>query len=452
MSYNTDGQLTRIWAANSGNQTLTSFSYNYTNPSTGLPALLPYTVTNQSNATQNLSYDSGNSLTQDVLKNSGGTQTGSYFYGYDPAGNLNCKQSGGTSGTACASQSGNTTFTYNANNEVTTASGGMSMSYTYDGNGDRVSSSDGTSYALNAAGQITSITPPRASAVTMSYTGIGETQRTGRGSTSYQYDGTGVDKQTDASGDTYFTTLPDGAVLSETVPSGSYAGTYYYLSDGTGSVAALTDSTGVIQNSYTYDPLGTATSTGSVPNPYSFDGMTVDSATGFYYTGSGYYDPATGQAFGCQDQGAIDPGEDLCGEDEDPACDGVCSLTSQQGSFFSNMAGGECGLSRLPSFQVTGRTIKSGVHLYCTNVTGGTIIVNVHVYRYDRGYFAAITGTIVHCTRDVPAGGTDKCLGGKKRVSRPGEYKVCAKEVVTFWDTNLEVKSDNICTASKRIK
>src|SRR5579884_377740 len=114
-----------------------------------------------------------------TLKNSGGTQTGGYFYGYDPAGNLTCKESGGTAGTACSSQSGNTTFAYNANDELTGASGGMTMSYTYDGNGDRVSSTDGThatSYSLNAAGQITSMTPPVGSAVTMTYTGIGETQ------------------------------------------------------------------------------------------------------------------------------------------------------------------------------------------------------------------------------------------------------------------------------------
>jgi hypothetical protein len=109
------------------------------------------------------------------------------------------------------------------------------------------------------------------------------------------------------------------------VPSGSAAGTYYYLSDGAGSVAAVTNSSGGISDSYSYDPLGAATSSGSVPNPYTFGGGSYDSTTGFYYTGSGYYDPATGQSFGCKDKGRYDPGEDLCGEDENPACGGVCS-------------------------------------------------------------------------------------------------------------------------------
>ncbi|HEX8918427.1 MAG TPA: hypothetical protein VF898_07985 [Chloroflexota bacterium] len=147
----------------------------------------------------------------------------------------------------------------------------------------------------------------------MTYTGVGEQQRVGAGSTSYQYDATGLSQQSDSSGSSYFTSLPDGTVISETV-SGS---TYYYLSDGAGSVAALTDSGGAVKNTYAYDPLGNVTSsTGTTPNPFTFQGGMDDSRTGFYYTGSGYYDPSNGQSFGCQDQGWVDPGEDLCGEDE----------------------------------------------------------------------------------------------------------------------------------------
>jgi len=155
-------------------------------------------------------------------------------------------------------------------------------------------------------------------------TGVGETQRTVNGSTSHQWDGSGISQQTDSSGTTSFTTTPDGTLLSETIPSGSNAGTYYYLSDGAGDVAALTDGSGNAVDSYSYDPLGNATSSGSVPNPFTFQGWQFDSQTGYYYTGSGYYDPATAQSFGCHDKGPVDPGEDLCGEDENPTCGGVC--------------------------------------------------------------------------------------------------------------------------------
>lgn len=94
----------------------------------------------------------------------------------------------------------------------------MTRSYTYDGNGDLTSSTDGTRLTLNPAGQITSITPPNSSAIPMTYTGIGETERIGNGSTSYQYDGTGLSQQKDSLRTTSFTTLTDSTLLSGTVP------------------------------------------------------------------------------------------------------------------------------------------------------------------------------------------------------------------------------------------
>lgn len=68
----------------------------------------------------------------------------------------------------------------------------MRRTYSYDGNGDLTSSSDGTRISLNPAGQVTSITPPSGTAIPMTYTGIGETQRIGNGATMYQCDVTGL--------------------------------------------------------------------------------------------------------------------------------------------------------------------------------------------------------------------------------------------------------------------
>jgi len=180
-------------------------------------------------------------LTQAIQKTSGGSTLHSYSFGFDPAGNMTSKSVDGTS----------TTFTYNAANELTQASGGINKTYTYDGNGDLTSISDGTQLTPNAAGQITSITPPGGGPITMTYTGVGETQRVGAGTKNYQYDAAGLSKQTDGSNSTSFTSLPDGTVISESV-SGSI---YYYLSDGAGSVAGLMDSTGALKNQYSYDPL-----------------------------------------------------------------------------------------------------------------------------------------------------------------------------------------------------
>lgn len=91
---------------------------------------------------------------------------------------------------------------------------------------------------VNTAGQLITMTAPGGGAVNHTYTGTGEAQRVGAGSTKCQYDGTGLNVQTDrANNKTYFTTLTDGGLLSETIPSGlASAGTYYYLDDGVGNV------------------------------------------------------------------------------------------------------------------------------------------------------------------------------------------------------------------------
>jgi YD repeat-containing protein len=329
-SYNSTGQLTQIAATNSSQQTLTSFSYSYTNPSTSRPTSLPYSVTDAQGNTTSFSYDVTNQMTQAIKRASGGTTLASYAFGYDAGGNLTSKTVGGIL----------TTFSYNAADELTSASGGLNMAYTYDGNGDRTGSSDGTSISINAAEQITSIAPPggglghgSGTPATYTYTGLAEQFRVSAGSTTFQYDATGLGKQNDSLGSTYYTSLPDGTLLSETVPSGAYAGTYYYLSDGAGNIAAVVDSTGTPRDTYTYDPLGAMTTSGSVPNPFTFQASMYDSVTGYYYTGTDYYDPATGQTFGCKDHGSADArgpvntGEDHCGEDEPPYDDSTYTFT-----------------------------------------------------------------------------------------------------------------------------
>jgi RHS repeat-associated protein len=91
----------------------------------------------------------------------------------------------------------------------------------------------------------------------------------------------------------YFIRLPNGTLLGEHIASGTYAGYYYYLTDGNGSVVDLVDSSGNVKDTYSYDPYGNATTTGSVPNPFRFDGAVWDSSSGLYKMGTRYYDPVT---------------------------------------------------------------------------------------------------------------------------------------------------------------
>jgi RHS repeat-associated protein len=85
---------------------------------------------------------------------------------------------------------------------------------------------------------------------------------------------------------------------------GAQGVTLFYLDDGKGCIAALTDRQGVIRERYTYDgygmPLfkdsGGATLPGStVANPFLFAGRRYDPETGFYYFRHRYLDPRAGR-------------------------------------------------------------------------------------------------------------------------------------------------------------
>ncbi|HLK86599.1 MAG TPA: RHS repeat-associated core domain-containing protein [Candidatus Binataceae bacterium] len=72
-----------------------------------------------------------------------------------------------------------------------------------------------------------------------------------------------------------------------------------FLSDALGSTLALTDSSGAINTSYTYEPFGKSTVAGTNANPYQFTGREND-GTGLYFYRARYYSP-TYQRFIGQD-------------------------------------------------------------------------------------------------------------------------------------------------------
>jgi RHS repeat-associated protein len=69
----------------------------------------------------------------------------------------------------------------------------------------------------------------------------------------------------------------------------------YYLQDGLGSTTGLTDGSGGVTDSYTYDVFGALRSqAGTSANPYRFTGEQND-PTGLEYLRARYYDPALGR-------------------------------------------------------------------------------------------------------------------------------------------------------------
>jgi RHS repeat-associated protein len=86
---------------------------------------------------------------------------------------------------------------------------------------------------------------------------------------------------------------------------------FYYEADGLGSVTSLTDPTGAVAATYTYDSFGFMTaSTGSATNWLRYTARQFDSDTGLYYYRARYYDPTTGR-FLSEDPVRFDGGLDF---------------------------------------------------------------------------------------------------------------------------------------------
>jgi RHS repeat-associated protein len=151
------------------------------------------------------------------------------------------------------------------------------------------------SLSYNALNQTASITPPGGSAIGMSYAGDSQVERVAAGSRSFTTSALGLSLAADGSGTTGYIRDNQGKLTEQRTPSGNY----YYLFDGLGSVVALTDSSGAVVNTYSYDPYGNIkSSTGTVANPWRFGGSYGayhDTDTGLYKIGHRYYESSLGR-------------------------------------------------------------------------------------------------------------------------------------------------------------
>jgi len=147
-----------------------------------------------------------------------------------------------------------------------------------------------------------------------------------------------------------------------------------------------------------------------------------DSSTHFYYLGDGYYDPAIGQSFGCQDNGWVDPGEDLCGEDEyDPTGTGpgraVASL---------DPLGMVCAAFQ-PELTGQGRTRDWKVEGRCIGDAGTKGVLTVKVYWERQQGKGWSTRHLMGACFDlsVSAGEYFSCSGKKYYFRLAGTYQLC---------------------------
>jgi RHS repeat-associated protein len=173
--------------------------------------------------------------------------------------------------------------------------------YSYDANGDLTSSSDGLAATYNVAKQKTDYKPNTAgSTTTFEYAGQGQKERTKKNSGLYLDSVLGVSAEKPGSNYRGYVRDNSGALVGTRNPEGSPVAKkrYYYLRDALGSVVAVTNDQGTVVRRHVYgDPYGEDVSndeivTGALSNSYRFAGEYLDTETSLYKIGERYYDPA----------------------------------------------------------------------------------------------------------------------------------------------------------------
>ncbi len=195
---------------------------------------------------------------------------------------------------------GTTTYSYNAADQLLTATGPAgTATYTFDANGNETG--DGTrSFVYDLANRLTTAT-------------------VGAQTTSYGYDGDGTRLSAQGVSTVNYLWDPNAALpllALERDAGGTTPRRYaygsgllgmrtggaedWYLSDMLGSVANLTNSTGSLEWSYSYEPYGTIrTEIENDPaapfNPIRFTGQYLDTDTGLYHLRARQYDSTAGR-------------------------------------------------------------------------------------------------------------------------------------------------------------
>ncbi|GAC1669002.1 MAG: hypothetical protein NVS9B4_25040 [Candidatus Acidiferrum sp.] len=120
------------------------------------------------------------------------------------------------------------------------------------------------------------------------------TQGTSTTTSNYLYDGDNLVEEVDPLG-TMVTRYAQGLNIDEPLAMLQAGVTSYYHADGLGSITSMTDATGAVANTYSYDAFGNTTATGTLVNPFQYTGREFDAETGLYYYRARYYNSNAGR-------------------------------------------------------------------------------------------------------------------------------------------------------------
>jgi RHS repeat-associated protein/uncharacterized repeat protein (TIGR01451 family) len=253
------------------------------------PSGMRLTVSETDGTSIQWTYNGNYQLLSETRRDSSNTVVYQAGFTYDAAGNRLTQTVNGVT----------TSYTYNILDQLLTAG---SVQYQYDLRGNLAQVMDGaniTSYTYDAADRLSGATLPSGTTITYGYDADGRRVQQSVGSqvTNYLWDEASpngdVVLETDGSGSTQASYVLGGTELLSQTRGGV---TSYYLHDGQGSVRSLTDNSGNVTDTYSYQAFGEHyTQTGSTANTYQFTGQQLDVLTDLYNLRARDYDPATGR-------------------------------------------------------------------------------------------------------------------------------------------------------------
>jgi RHS repeat-associated protein len=183
----------------------------------------------------------------------------------------------------------------------------------YDANGNTLIKTDSTgitTYNWDYENRLTSVVlPGSGGTVTFKYDPFGRRiyKSSSSGTSIFAYDGYNLAETVNVSGGVVARYAQD---LNIDAPLAMLRGstTDYYEADGLNSITSLTDSTGALAQTYTYDSFGnTVATTGALRNYFQYTGREFDTETTLYYYRARYYDPQSGR-FNAEDPSTFDGG------------------------------------------------------------------------------------------------------------------------------------------------
>jgi RHS repeat-associated protein len=176
----------------------------------------------------------------------------------------------------------------------------MTALSSYDANGNTLSDAQGRSFTWDFENRLTSVTVPGSGTTTFKYDFLDRRiEKSGPlGTTNYLYDVDNLLEEVDSSSNV-LARYTQSRRIDEPLAILRSSTTSYYQADGLWSITALSNASGSISQTYTYDSFGNTTAfTGTLTNPFRFTGREFDPETNLQFSRHRYYDASIGRFTG----------------------------------------------------------------------------------------------------------------------------------------------------------